>query len=226
MVCRTASVTLALLVTVIAANAKDVKIGPISVVLAVPSGQCELDEGQPDDARLLSLFRKLSTLNQLLGAYADCQQLTDFRAGKQPALNDFAEQMTPIGAMNITLPASHITQVCAMLRTPEGKERLAKIAQEVVPRIEEAVDGMKVNETRFLGVVEEEPEVCYSALLQKLKTEAGTEKTQVGITATTLINGKIVIYNLYGLYAGDDTLAVLLAKHKSNVAALIAANKH
>ena len=54
--------------------AKDAKVGQTSVTLTAPSGQCELDPGQPSDARMLQITE--STLagvgNRLLGFYADC----------------------------------------------------------------------------------------------------------------------------------------------------------
>jgi hypothetical protein len=226
MICRIVSGVFALLATVTVGVTKDVKIGPISVNLTAPSGYCELDDGNADDARLLQGLRDLfAGRNQLLAAYADCHNLTDFRSGKKPTLNDYAIYTTPVDALNSTVPVEAIKQVCTKLRT-EGEQRLAKIMRDRASSIEEVFKGVKVNETRHVGVVAEDPTVCYYAQLQKLMTEAGTEKTQVGISAATVLRGKFIVYHLYSPYIGGDTVTALLAKHKTNVAALFAANKN
>jgi hypothetical protein len=225
-VCRIVSAAIALLAMVAAGITKDVKIGLISVNLTAPSGHCELDDRKADDTRLLQGLRDLfAGRNQLLAAYADCHNLTDFWSGKQPTLNDYATYTTPVGTENSIVPVEAIKQVCTKLRT-EGEQRLAKIMSDRASSIEEVFKGIKVNETRHIGVVAEDPTVCYYAQLQKLITEAGSEKTQIGISAAMVTRGKFIVYHLYSPYVGGDTATALLAKHKTNVAAFFAANKN
>lgn len=92
-------------------------------------------------------------------------------------------------------------------------------------RVEEAVRGVTVNQTRFLGVVGEEPGVCYSAMAQRTKAENGKDVTLIAVFATTYIKGKVVYYYLYSPYRSAQTVTSVLARHKINVAALLQANK-
>lgn len=80
--------------------------------------------------------------------------------------------------------------------------------------------------TTFVGVLAEDSTACYTALLQKLKTETGSEKTQTAINATTVVKGKVVYFYLFSLYTGRDSIDAALAKQKVNLGAFIAANKN
>jgi hypothetical protein len=83
---------------------------------------------------------------------------------------------------------------------------------------------IKLNESGFIGVLAEDPTACYAALLQKLLTQFGTEKTQVVLFATTVVKRKMIFYYLFSPYVSADTVTAMVALHKKNVAALLAAN--
>ena len=91
-------------------------------------------------------------------------------------------------------------------------------------RVEEAVRGVQINQVRSLGVVAEDANACYAALVQRLKAETGKEVTIFALFATTFVQGKLVLYYLYSPYRSAQTMTALLAKQKLNVAALLAAN--
>jgi hypothetical protein len=91
-------------------------------------------------------------------------------------------------------------------------------------RIEEAVRGVQLNQVRSLGVVAEDANACYAALVQRFKAETGKDVTIMALFATTLVRGKLVLYYLYSPYRSAQTMTALLAKQKLNVAALLAAN--
>jgi len=208
--------------------AKDAKVGQTSVTLTAPSGQCELDPGQPSDARMLQITE--STLagvgNRLLGFYADCKQLNDWRTGKRALLEDFAQYQTAIAAMDAPAPAAPaeaIKQLCSQQR--EASEKVVTgIATDMKARIEEAVRGVQLNQVRSLGVVAEDANACYAALVQRFKAETGKDVTIMALFATTFVQGKLVLYYLYSPYRSAQTMTALLAKQKLNVAALLAAN--
>jgi hypothetical protein len=220
------SVVLVFVVTAFPAVAKDVKIGTTFITLPAPSGQCELDEGKPDEGRLIKGMQDLNAgRNQILASFADCKELANFRSGKETSLNSYAHYMAPIvGAAN-DAPVGLITQVCAKQRL-NGDQRLAAVMRDYRSRIEDIFEG-KINETRFVGVVAEDqtPAVCYTAILSNVTTAAGTQKAQLGITAITVVRGKIIFYHLYAPFVGGDTFATMVAKHKSNVGGLFAANR-
>src|SRR5262249_54759806 len=119
------------LVTAVTAltSVKQVAIGSTTIRLTPPSGYCELADSNAHDAELLKTMRELLRQNQLLAAYADCSQLANVRSGKVPALDDFAEYFTPLGAGNTKFPKEVIKQVCAKMRA-EGERKLANIAQD------------------------------------------------------------------------------------------------
>lgn len=208
--------------------AKDAKVGQTSVTLTAPSGQCELDPGQPSDARMLQITESTlaSVGNRLLGFYADCKQLNDWRTGKRALLEDFAQYQTAIAAMDAPAPAAPaeaIKQLCSQQR--EASEKVVTgIATDMKARIEEAVRGVQLNQVRSLGVVAEDANACYAALVQRFKAETGKDVTIMALFATTFVQGKLVLYYLYSPYRTAQTMPALLAKQKLNVAALLAAN--
>ena len=83
-------------------------------------------------------------------------------------------------------------------------------------RAERASRDLKVNEIKLLGMVAEDPLVCYTATMQKFKVEAREETTQVTVIATTLLKSKVVQLYLFAPYAGGTTIAQLLAKQRTN----------
>jgi hypothetical protein len=208
--------------------AKDAKVGQTSVTLTAPSGQCELDPGQPSDARMLQITESTlaSVGNRLLGFYADCKQLNDWRTGKRALLEDFAQYQTSIAAIDApapAVPAEAIKQLCSQQR--EASEKVVTgIATDMKARIEEAVRGVQLNQVRSLGVVAEDANACYAALVQRFKAETGKDVTIMALFATTFVQGKLVLYYLYSPYRTAQTMPALLAKQKLNVAALLAAN--
>jgi len=208
--------------------AKDAKVGQTSVTLTAPSGQCELDPGQPSDARMLQITESTlaSVGNRLLGFYADCKQLNDWRTGKRALLEDFAQYQTAIAAMDAPAPAAPaeaIKQLCSQQR--EASEKVVTgIATDMKARIEEAVRGVQLNQVRSLGVVAEDASACYAALVQRFKAETGKDVTIMALFATMFVQGKLVLYYLYSPYRSAQTMTALLAKQKLNVAALLAAN--
>jgi hypothetical protein len=204
------------------ASAKDVKIGQTSLNLVAPLGQCELREDQPDDGQLLKVLRDVQAGNDLLAAYADCQQLADYRSGKRSILDDFANYVMPKSAMNAKLPPDAVKQVCDVTRK-KGEQIYADASRKASSLIEQVVKGIKADEPLFLGVVAEDATACYLATVQKTNYPNG-ERTQAWVTAMLAARGKFISYNVYTAYVSSATVAGLLAKHKNNVAAVLRAN--
>jgi hypothetical protein len=208
--------------------AKDAQIGATSMTLPAPSNFCEMQESNAADARMLTVVQgMIAGKNQLLAMSADCNQLKDWRTGKRKLLDDFAQYQTLISMMNTELPIppeQAVKEICASLRA-EGEKMLSGMMPDIKARAQELMKNVKVNEMRFAGVLAEEPLACYAGLLQKFRTEVGTDKTQVGVFVTTILKGKVVYYYLFTPYVNEDTIVNLLAKHKANYAKLVAANR-
>jgi hypothetical protein len=60
--------------------------------------------------------------------------------------------------------------------------------------------------------------------VQKLRTEAGADKTQLIISAVTVIKGKILYYYLFAPYSDAGNVNTTFNRHKANVSAVLKAN--
>ncbi len=207
--------------------AKDAQIGGAAVVLPAPQGYCELTEQQPADVRLINVIGDLvaATQNELLAVSADCGQLEAWRAGKLTTLDDYVQYQTPVAAMDSTTTRSEaVKEVCASARA-EGGKSLASATTDLNARVDSAVKGAKFGETGFLGVLAEDADACYFGMLLKARTEGGgSEENQLMISAATVVKGKIIFYNLSTIYHDAATVTAVLARHKRNIPALLAAN--
>jgi hypothetical protein len=137
-------------------------------------------------------------------------------------MDDFANYVMPKSAMNARLPPDAVKQVCDVTRK-KGEQIHADASRKASSLLEQVVKGIKADEPLFLGVVAEDADACYLATVQKTNY-LGTEQTQAWVTAMLAARGKFISYNLYTAYVSGETVAALLAKHKSNVAAVLRAN--
>jgi hypothetical protein len=213
------------------AAAKEARIGSTTLTLPSPGGYCEMTDKDPSDARAMKAIGDAlaATKNEMLSMAADCSQLEAWRAAKVPALDDYIQFQVPTDASAADVPsnisrAAAVKELCANVRGEAGKA-LSDAAPDIKARMETAVKGAKFNEPSFLGVLAEDASACYYGLLQKLRTEVGTEKTQLTVAALTVVKGKVVTYLLYTVHRdGADTVTAALGRHQRNVPALLAAN--
>jgi hypothetical protein len=207
--------------------AKDAQIGAAALTLPAPQGYCELTEQQPADVRLINVIGDLvaATKNELLAVSADCGQLEAWRTGKLKTLDDYAQYQTPVDAMDSAATRNEaVKEVCVSARA-EGEKSAAAVATDLNARVDVAVKGAKLNETGFLGVLAEDADACYFGLLLKAHTEgSGDEESQLMISAATVVKGKVIYYNLSTIHHDAATVTAALARHRRNVAALLAAN--
>jgi hypothetical protein len=216
---------LALVAAASSALAGQGTIGSVSVVLPPPGGFCDMTESNASDKRMITTLTDLlgKSGNKFLGMSADCRQLADWHSGKRQLLDDYAQYQTPIAGVD-KAPTETVAQTCAVLRA-EGEKILANQLPDIKARVESTLSKIKMNETNFLGVLAEEPGACYAALIQKIRTEAGTDKTQVTMFAVTIIKDRSVFVYRFAVYANANSVNAVLAKIKIDVAALTAANR-
>jgi hypothetical protein len=207
------------------ASAGQATLGGISVTLPPPAGFCELDSRQTFDSRIVTIISGLLERGgiKLLGISADCGQLADGRAGGRRLLDDLAEYLTQISAIDKSQPIEPVAQTCTTLRS-QGKTIAANQLPDFNARLESTVQNIKINETRFIGVLAEDADACYAGLTQKARTEIGTDKTQVTTWAITIIRNRSIVVDRFAVYQNPDTVSAALARLKADVAALIAAN--
>jgi trypsin-like peptidase len=200
-------------------------IGGVFVRLPAPSGFCELDESNASDNRLITVLGDLlqKSGNKLLAMSADCYQLEDWHTGKRQLLDDYAQYQTPIASMNKP-PSETVAQSCNTLRA-RGNRILANQLPDIKARVESTLSNIKMNETSFIGVLGEDNDACYAGLLQKIHTEADTDKTQITVFAISIVKKKFVFSYRFSVYRNPQTVDATLHKIKIDVAALIAANR-
>jgi hypothetical protein len=217
----------ALLVTAATASAlaAQANIGGASIALPPPRGFCELSASEPSDKRMITTLTDLleKSGNKLLGMSADCQQLRDWRSNKRQLLDDYAQYQTAIGSMDKP-PSETVAQTCSTLRQ-EGNKILENQLPDIKTRVESTLTKIKIGETSFLGVLAEDANACYAGLVQKIRTEANTDKTQITVFAVSIIKNKSVFSYRFAVYQNAQTADVVLGKIKADVAALLSANK-
>jgi hypothetical protein len=214
-----------------AAVAADAKIGGVALKLPQPTGYCEMDPVLASDARLVSRLHTTMTKtgNRLLVISAECAELRDWRNGKRLDLDHMAQYQTILELENEPLPDSPekmIKNYCANMHNMAGRMAGMTAGQSVGERAEEASLRLDLNEIYLLGVVAEDPSVCYSGTLQKFKVDTQAATTQIAIITTTLVKGRVVQLYLFAPYAGPATIAHLLGQQRVNTGRLQRSNRN
>jgi hypothetical protein len=213
-----------------AAAAKEAKLGAVALTLPAPAGYCELSEAQPGDAGMITAIGAMLDKggNRLLVISAECQQLDDWHAGRRPLLANYAQYQTLKAWENSNLPAAPaevIKGTCAQLRA-KGESLTTNMTPDVQRRFDEVMKTVKINEMKFLGVLDEDSNTCYAALLQRIRLQTGTDIAQAAVFATTIVKSKLVYYYLFAPYVGGQSVIDLLNQLRRNVAALEASNRN
>jgi hypothetical protein len=200
-------------------------IGDEKLTLVLPAGMCRIEAEKSSDANYINAVESsLAGTNRLLGAFADCQQLTDWRSGNKMFLDNHGQYQAPAAMLDTVAPPGVVAEICSELRR-QGEKVLDGMKDDLTDRMERAVKGLQVNELRSLGVVGEDPGACYSAALQNLRVEGGPEKLQHLVFAITVVKGKLLFLYVYGLHTGDHTIPALLDRVRTTVGELAKANE-
>jgi hypothetical protein len=224
MLARLTFAALFLVIAVPSAFAAQANIGGVLITLPPPAGFCELSDSNASDKHMRTTLGDLleKSGNKLLAMSADCRQLADWHTGTRKLLDDYAQFQTAIASMD--KPSSEtVAETCTTLRQ-QGDQILAKQLPDIKQRVEATMSKIKLNETKFIGVLAESPDACYAALIQKIHTEADTDKTQITAFAVSLIKDKSVFTYRMGVYRSPKSVDEVLRHIKSDVAGLIRAN--
>ena len=180
-------------------------IGGQEVILDVDPDQCLLERDHPSDKRVYELVeRGLAGQNELLLATADCDQIEPWRNGTRPTLDDFAQVQVGLAHRTRNLAGREEAtskEICTALR--KGGDALITGPVEVVrERFNKASDTVKLNETQFVGVVHEDADACYASILQRIRTEQGTDKLILCVYAHVVVRGRLLY--MYRYTEGDN----------------------
>jgi hypothetical protein len=223
-----AAIMMTLCAVTAAARAETVSVGGVLLRLSPPPDFCALDATHAADARLFdAVARTLADMgNHLLSLSADCTELAEWRSGKRELLDNLAQHQTMTTWEDVLLvvsPQTIIKQTCAEMRS-RGGELVSSTTSQANARIEQVLKTVKINEMKFLGVLGEEPLACYAALLQRTATEAGREKTQVTVLATTVVRRKLIYYYRSAPFADNRTIEAMLERVTADTRRLHAEN--
>ena len=182
-----------------------VSIGGRDVILVIDPDQCELDRHHPSDKRVYDLVeRGLAVQNELLLAAADCDQIGPWRNGTRPTLDDFTQVQIGLVHRSRDLTGREVEtakEICTALRK-QGDAIVTGPMNEVRDRFNKVSDTVKINQVQFVGVVHEDPEACYASLLQRVRTEQGTDKLILCVYAHVVVRGRLLY--LYRYTEGDN----------------------
>jgi len=216
---RTAFLLVSCLISVRAAAA-DMAIADVSLHLPQPSGYCEMDPVLASDAPLVAntYSARAKAGGRLLLLSADCSEVKDWRGGKRRTLEHFAQYETPLRTEYASLPdipGNVVRSYCEGMRRSE--HAAGGMSANDLDRAEYFSKTLGQNETLYVGVVAEEPLVCYVATLRNVEAETG-DGTQLCLVASTIIKEKVVLFYLFAPYRGRETLSRLLTMQRANMA--------
>lgn len=205
-----------------------VSIGGRAVVLVIDPDQCELDRGHASDSRVYDLVeRGLAGHNELLMAAADCTQIPQWRGGSRPTLDDFTQVQVGLQFRNQDLrgrEAETAREICTALRQ-QGDSILTGSVAPVRERFNQLSDSVKLNETKFIGVVHEDPGACYASLVQRIRTEQGADKLILCVYAHVVVRGRLLYIYRYTEGESFNSLVRLTDLVRASVQAHLDANR-
>lgn len=201
-------------------------VGRDAVELVLPANFCELDPARPSDAQFIA--RATDQLAQAglmaLSISAACSELPGWRAGVS-LVDHYVFFSADARFLNKTPgdPETIRKQICDAIRA-QATQALASGLAKINSRPETIARNIKMNRMAVVGVDDNDPNACYTAVLQNVRTQLGTEKLQLGIDMTVAIKGKILFSTLYSPYVDMEGVAKSLAETRKFVARWRAAN--
>ncbi|MDE0406350.1 MAG: CoA transferase [Alphaproteobacteria bacterium] len=203
-------------------------IGSATINLAAPDGWCRLEPEKLSDARLISLLSEGMERvgNSFVVVYAECGELERWRSARQRTLDNYSIVTFGKALREFDYPGSNASFVSELRKTMEAADPnyMDDLMARVVEVLEEALPLVKLGKTKNLGLLGEDEDSLYEAMIVPATTEFGDTKVVVVSNGTTLLRRKILYTHLYTPYEGAEVLPRLLDNHKKWTARLRAAN--
>jgi hypothetical protein len=184
----------------VSANIVTVSVGGRDIVIVIDPDQCELDRNHPSDSRVYDLVeRGLAGRNELLFAAADCDQIGPWRSGQRLTLDDFTQVQVELAYRSRDLTGREVETAQGICRTlrQHGSAAVTGPISAVRDRFNSISEAVKLNETKFIGVVHEDPEACYASLVQRVRTEHGHDKLILSVFAHVVVRGRLLYIYRY-----------------------------
>jgi hypothetical protein len=229
MVWRLALVLLCIAISPLRAETVRVNVGGAPVRLVLPAGHCALERRNAVDRQVIQNVERVTRgSNRVLVAFVECGQRAEMRAGRRTVLDDYGQYMTPTRGGRIDMAPAAFAQ----RMTEELKSKGAELIQGAEADTRERIAGMKLGvrmgESRVLGVLRTDERASYLGIVQNLSLPDGTAKLQVGVSAFGLQNNRMVSLNLYARFdegaGGANTTLRLLEESTRTYTATSDAN--
>ncbi|MBV8839166.1 MAG: hypothetical protein JO000_21740 [Alphaproteobacteria bacterium] len=217
-------VTMLYLLAVATTQAKDVKLGDVTLKLTPPDGYCELD---PDSKTDKSFYQTSKATiagigNELLFLIGECGELRSWRAGKTP-LRWFVSYQTPKDRLTTSFAPKDAKEACDDIRA-----RGQKIGDEQKGGMESAVRAASKDNAflgvKVLGVLEDDAVGCYIGLVTRSKVGKDTFVQLKVIFAGSIKDRAVYSYLEKPYQEGDANIQMLLGEAKRHTKLLKAAN--
>ena len=183
-----------------------------TVFLGLPEKTCPLSPKNPSDRLLIDGVKtSIKGSNELLMQFADCQELKDWRSGKQKYLNNFGSYQTSVRLKATDMTGREqatVAEICKVFKK-QGAAMLQNMKPEIDKRLDDGFKNIKMNELKMLGIVHEDSNICAAATFQRFKTDDQSIKDQINVYSVTFLNGRIIFTYLYAPHGDPDIIPKL-----------------
>lgn len=205
------------------AQAATATINGVTIKADAPAGYCELSDGHPRDAELLTQTRQmLRGNNHLVLSFVKCDEVADFRKGRRDKLDNFGQVMVP-------MPKGQFQRIYAarpaFVASLDASAK--KIGSDTMKQVDaklRAASGGELSVNQNLGVLGTDDSAIYFAVLTNAPAEDGSRRVLLGVSGMTVIKQLPVTINLYEVKGPSSTASRMLSLQQKNLANLIAAN--
>jgi hypothetical protein len=214
--------------SVVAADTS-IRVGGRTLIVEPPLGYCVMDKRHPSDRRIVELLENgLASFGRFHYAFADCEQLADWRRGLRKYLDDYGYVANELAMEEKDLSDRTQAEINAGIRqTIDRYERpLMSLGDTIAQRaIEQSAVNVKQGEAKFLGVLEESSNGFFTAMLIPGLGEYGDKRTMAGVGNSVLVRNKLIFSWLYKSYQGSRSVLDALTTQKTWANDIIAANE-
>ncbi len=187
------------------------------VHLAMGEDDCQLDPTYPTDKMMLETVSKsLQKSDKALFQFANCQELTEWRRGKQKYLSHIGNYQTARRLKNITVTGQESTtikQICNNYKK-QGAETLHHDVSLIEQRLEKNFKALPPNNIKMLGVVHISETLCAIASYQRINREDQSTANQVILLGLSILNNRLIYTYLLAPYSPEDKVTNLIEKLK------------
>ncbi len=203
-------------------------IGSTDLGLVPPIGHCELISTKLSDARLIGttedLYDKIGL--RVIGIYAKCDQLQEWRIGNLLTLNDYAIAAYEISLKDFVYRGTDIEFVGEMDQrlVNQGLQALNDAAKSEADYVNDRIPLAELGEPQSLGIIGADKSAVYIGTIIGMTTVYGTHRVLLSSTGYVIIKKKILQTYMYSEYTEANVLRTLLMDHKDWTARLVAVN--